>query len=74
MFIAALAAGLATLTGFGETKASSDSWTTNQPHRGSGKGKGRIGARKPYHAPRHTQRDTGKRARRRRRAAALRRG
>jgi hypothetical protein len=74
-FVAALAAGLAALAGFGPAaKAPSDHCTAHQPHRGSGKGKGRIGARKPFHAPRHTRRDTGKRARRRRRAAALRRG
>jgi len=73
-FFAALATGLATITGFGTQQATSDNATPNPPHRGSGKGKGRIGARKPFHAPRHTRRDTGKRARRRRRAAALRRG
>jgi hypothetical protein len=73
-FFAALATGLASITGFGAQLAHRDDATPNQPHRGSGKGKGRIGARKPFHAPRHTQRDTGKRARRRRRAAALRRG
>jgi len=73
-FFAALAAGLATITGFGAHRTPNDSERTSAPHRGSGKGKGRSGARKPFHAPRHTQRDTGKRARRRRRAAALRRG
>lgn len=73
-FFAALAAGLVTITGFGAQQAPRDSATTSQPHRGSGKGKGRPGARKPYHAPRHAQRNHGKPARRRRRAAALRRG
>ena len=74
-FFAALAAGLASIGArFAALKAPSVHTTPNQPHRGSGKGKGRPGARKPYHAPRHTQRHHGKPARHRRRAAALRRG
>lgn len=73
-FFAALAVGLASITGFGAQQAPRDSGAPNQPHRGSGKGKGRPGARKPFHAPLHTQRHHGKPARRRRRAPALRRG
>lgn len=46
---------------------------SGRPRRG-GKGKGRMGASKAFHAPTHTQRDHGKAARRRRRAARLRRG
>lgn len=74
MFFTALAAGLATITGFGARQSPRDSAPASRPHRGSGKGKGRPGARKAFHAPLHTQRHHGKPARRRRRAAALRRG
>lgn len=46
----------------------------SMPHRGHGKGKVRMGASRAFHAPTYTQRDYGKAARRRRRAARLRRG
>lgn len=74
MFFSALVASLGMLTGFGAQKPPSDHATTSQPHRGSGKGKGRSGASRPVMHVRHTQRNHGKPARRRRRAAALRRG
>ncbi len=42
--------------------------------RSGGKGRGRLGARKPFHKPAHAKRCAGKAARRRRRQLHLRRG
>lgn len=71
--IAALLAGMARLTGWPVHREAQNDRTAH-PGRHNGKGKGRHGARKPFHTSRHTQRCHGKPARHRRRAAALRRG
>lgn len=73
LLMAALVAGLTNMTGFPMKPVTREEPTGSRGRRG-GKGKGRTGASKAVHAPRHSQRDHGKTARRRRRAAALRRG
>lgn len=77
IFWSALAAGLASITGPVARLALRESAAPNRlsmPHRGSGKGKGRAGARKPAYVLHDHRRDSGKNARRRRRACKLRRG
>lgn len=65
---------LALLSGMHMPRLMDQDKTPNARARRGGKGKGRIGASKAYHAPRHTQRNHGKAARRRRRVMHLRRG
>lgn len=73
MMMAGLFAALAGVTGW-PLKSVQDQAAPSPRRQRSGKGGGRLGARKATHAKPHTQRDHGKAARRRRRRANLRRG